>query len=219
MIKSDSENILKGDAHPTPLDEIRFWQQKADNLQSIFSQLNSGAVKKIYRILELAKSSYFPAFPKLQEEVVEGVMLVFLRFLIMLALRSAQQNAQLLSPLGKYIRLMMDSTQDQYPKRTEIFTQMFYHVMLVWQHSQYFSSPSHLAIVFTEICNAFVDRTSRFVNSRVLFQMEIFDALQRIEEAIAICEKFQHAYEVSSSIKISHMSSLSVYPGKSTGRS
>jgi len=110
--------------------------------------------------------------------------------------KEARENTLLLSPLKKYLQQLSEATQEQYPLRTNIFVQMFHYLSLLWKNSRYFSTPSHLVIVLTEICNAFITRTTRFVNSRHLFQMELVDALERVEAALVICEEFQRSYEV-----------------------
>ena len=43
---------------PGPLIELEFWQNKADNLNSIHEQLQSVEVKNILRFLEGNKSTY-----------------------------------------------------------------------------------------------------------------------------------------------------------------
>jgi len=49
---------LKYGNDPGPLIELEFWQNKADNLNSIHEQLQSVEVKNILRFLEGNKSTY-----------------------------------------------------------------------------------------------------------------------------------------------------------------
>ena len=48
--------------YPGPLTEVVFWTERAANLNSIHQQLSSERVKKVAKILELVKSTYYPAF-------------------------------------------------------------------------------------------------------------------------------------------------------------
>ena len=48
--------------HPGPLTEIDFWTERAANLNAIHQQLSSERVKKVAKVLELVKSTYYPAF-------------------------------------------------------------------------------------------------------------------------------------------------------------
>ena len=48
--------------HPGPLTEIAFWTERAANLNAIHQRLSSERVKKVAKVLELVKSTYYPAF-------------------------------------------------------------------------------------------------------------------------------------------------------------
>ena len=52
-------------AHPGPLVELDFWKERADNLASIHEQLAGDRIQKVVRVLELAGSTYHPAFERL----------------------------------------------------------------------------------------------------------------------------------------------------------
>lgn len=55
--------------NPGPLHEVNFWTERAANLNSIHEQLSSEKIQKVVTVLELAKSTYFPAFQRLYNEV------------------------------------------------------------------------------------------------------------------------------------------------------
>ncbi len=48
-----------------PLTELDFWTERAANLNSIHDQLSGDRVQKVVKVLELAKSTYHPAFERL----------------------------------------------------------------------------------------------------------------------------------------------------------
>ena len=47
---------------PGPLKELDFWNERSVNLSSIHQQLSSDRIRKVVKVLELAKSTYYPAF-------------------------------------------------------------------------------------------------------------------------------------------------------------
>ena len=49
-------------AYPGPMVELNFWSERAANLNSIHDQLSGAKIQKVVQILELAQSTYFPAF-------------------------------------------------------------------------------------------------------------------------------------------------------------
>jgi dynein heavy chain len=60
---------LKAGNDPGPHTELEFWENKADNLNSIYDQLQSVEVRNILRFLEGNKSTYTNPFSKLQKDV------------------------------------------------------------------------------------------------------------------------------------------------------
>ena len=53
VLKQDPETKLKSGDQPTPEVEVRFWEAKAANLNSVFEQLQSERVRKVLRFLDL----------------------------------------------------------------------------------------------------------------------------------------------------------------------
>ena len=49
---------------PTPDVEIEFWKVKANNLNSIFDQLQSNRIRRVLRALDLSKSTYCTTFAR-----------------------------------------------------------------------------------------------------------------------------------------------------------
>ena len=72
VLKLDPEQVLKSGTHPGPLEEIEFWEKKATNLNSIQEQLQAEKIRKVVRVLDLTKSTYFPAFNRLCKEVSQA---------------------------------------------------------------------------------------------------------------------------------------------------
>ena len=74
VLKLDPENVLKSGSHPGPLAELNFWNQKAANLNSIQEQLQGEKIRKVVRVLDLTKSTYYPAFNRLCKEVAAACL-------------------------------------------------------------------------------------------------------------------------------------------------
>lgn len=55
-----------------PLEEIDFWKARNQDLLGISKQLNKPSVKKITKILDIAKSSYITSFLKLAKQILVG---------------------------------------------------------------------------------------------------------------------------------------------------
>lgn len=51
--------------YPGPLTELDFWVERAGNLSCIHEQLCGEKIQKVVKVLELANSTYHPAFERL----------------------------------------------------------------------------------------------------------------------------------------------------------
>ena len=65
--------MLQG-MHPTPDVEIDFWRNKANNLNSIFEQLQGPRIRRVLRALDQSKSTYCTTFARLCKEVFSARM-------------------------------------------------------------------------------------------------------------------------------------------------
>ena len=60
--------------NPGPTAEIEFWESKSKNLNLVHEQLNGEKVRRVMKVLEVTKSTYFPAFNRLCKEVAQARM-------------------------------------------------------------------------------------------------------------------------------------------------
>lgn len=74
IIKSDSAAPLDEGLNPGPIVEIDFWAAKYANLKSIHQQLTDEKIQKISKVLQASKSTYYPAFTAIFDEVHNGIV-------------------------------------------------------------------------------------------------------------------------------------------------
>jgi len=65
VLKQDPEIAFKDGKHPDPTAELKFWEHKSSNLNSICEQLASDRIKKVLKFLDQNKSTYTNPFSKL----------------------------------------------------------------------------------------------------------------------------------------------------------
>ena len=135
--------VLKSNKlHPGPLTELAFWTSKRSNLHSIQEQLSGEKIKKVMRVLELTKSTYFPAFSRLCKEVA-------------LACDEAEDNAKFLETLRATFEVLESKTQsgDAFAELPELFAPIMRRLLLVWKHSAHYNTPARLVVLVRETCN------------------------------------------------------------------
>ncbi len=125
-------------AYPGPLTELNFWSERAANLNSIHEQLTGEKIQKVVTVLELAKSTYYPAFQRLFREVDA-------------ARQEANDNVKFLKPLRKYVEKL--NMMDDFPLLVDLFKPIMHTLMLIWKYSKSYNSSTRFVTIMQEICN------------------------------------------------------------------
>lgn len=89
-------------------------------------------------MLELAKSTYYPAFQRLFREVEA-------------AQQEANDNVKFLKPLRKYLDKL--NMMDDFPMLVDLFKPIMHTLMLIWKHSKSYNSSTRFVTLMQEICN------------------------------------------------------------------
>ncbi len=182
VLKLEPEQALKQGNDPGPTVELEFWEKKAENLNSIYSQLQSVEVKNIIRFLEGNKSTYTNPFAKLQKDV---------------------QNARIeANDNNKFLKTLRDlfSTlkEQQFIECHENFMPVMHTILLIWKHSKFYNSPPRLVVLIREICNEIIRKGQDFVPGPMIFQLiqsdETTEACEKLQLTIDVCTKFKVAY-------------------------
>ena len=145
VLKQDPETQLKLGLHPTPDVEILFWTNKANNLNSIFDQLEKPETRRVIVALEEAKSTYCVTFARMCKEVFAARL-------------EANDNMKHLKTLEKWV---LKLNEDDFVNVPKSFKPILHTIMLIWKHSTYYNTPSRLVILIREICNFLLHQERR----------------------------------------------------------
>lgn len=118
--------------------EVTFWTERAANLNSIHQQLSDAKIQKVVQILDLAKSTYHPAFERLYAEV-QG------------ARQEANSNVKFLKPLKKYLEKL--NQLDEFPALVDLFKPIVHTLLLIWRYSDHYNKAARFVTLMVEICN------------------------------------------------------------------
>ena len=118
VLNQDPESQLKRGFHPTPEVEIEFWKSKANNLNSVFDQLQGEKIRCILDVLEQAKSTYCTTFSQLCKEVYNAQI-------------EANDHVKYLGNLEVWFEKL--SNTDNFPALKEVFKPMLHTLLLVWK--------------------------------------------------------------------------------------
>ena len=183
VLKQDPEGALKTGNDPDPMTELDFWKNKADNLNSIHNQLQSERIKKVLKFLEQNKSTYTSPFGKLQKEVQA-------------AKAEANDNVKYLNTLRELFMSLCEA--DEFPEIANLFVPIMHVILLIWNHSEYYNTPSRLVVLIREICNAIISQAIKFINGEMIFGFikndEPKEAHEKLSQTLEVCSKFKDAY-------------------------
>ena len=121
------------------MEELNFWKNKSENLNSICQQLSSERIKKVLKFLEQNKSTCTSTFSKLQKEV-QG------------ARTEANENCKYLRTLRNLFTQLMD-TGTELVDTQEFFVPIMHTILMIWTYSSYYNTPARLVVLIREICN------------------------------------------------------------------
>jgi len=174
------EDAKRTGLHPGPIDEIEFWQKKAENLSNLEAQLHLPSVIKVGLLLKKASSSYWSPFNKLLEQLSDCT-------------REAWDNYRFLSPLrGHFEDVVGGDLQNVSNDGT--FRKLFHQIYLVWNNSHHYNTPARLVILIRELSNDVIKLATRFVDPDALFGLDGPEAVTRLSETLSVCGHFKSCY-------------------------
>ncbi|KAJ3191413.1 hypothetical protein HK101_007802 [Irineochytrium annulatum] len=179
VIKSSSAAPLDEGLDPGPMVEIDFWAAKAANLKSIHQQLTDEKIQKMCKVLEASKSTYFPAFKMIFNEVV-------------FALNEASDISTYLKSLRPCVERLTGASD--FLELAQIFPAMMRALVLIWKHSKFYNTPNRITVILREICNDIIEQARSFIQPAELFTSEPEEAAERIRIVLRVCKAFKEVY-------------------------
>ena len=183
VLKQDPESQLKAGMDPTPDVEIEFWKNKANNLNSIFEQLQGQRIRRVLKALDAAKSTYCATFARLCKDVFSARL-------------EANDNMKYLRTLEDWFEKL--NTQDDFPTLLELFKPMLHIILLIWKNSKHYNTPARLVVLMREVCNSLIAQARRYVSGEQIFSLiekeEAGQAVEQLKTTLLVCGTFKSTY-------------------------
>ncbi|MEW5311809.1 MAG: hypothetical protein WDW38_003494 [Sanguina aurantia] len=183
------KNVLKADPdapttkesglNPGPLHEVNFWTERAANLNSIHDQLSSEKIQKVVTVLELARSTYFPAFQRLYNEVE-------------LSRGEANDNVKFLRPLKRYLEKL--NGLDEFVALVELFKPIMHTLSLIWRYSANYNTSARFVTLMQQLCNDLIMQACKYIPGSELIQTEPSEAEVKLRLALRVLGAFKNYY-------------------------
>eukprot|EP00884_Botryococcus_braunii_P022565 jgi/Botrbrau1/8993/Bobra.0148s0096.1 len=184
VLKADPDTpSKKNEPHPGPLRELDFWEARAARLNSLHDQLNGDKIRKVARILELARSSYYPAFTRLTKEVEA-------------ARGQASSNVRFLRPLRKLLEKL--NMMDDFPLLPDLFRPIMHTLLLIWSNSPHFNVAARLVSIVRAIGNDVIMQACKFCVGSEVLQMDPAEAVEKLRVVLRITSSLKDVYQAYS---------------------
>jgi dynein heavy chain len=179
VIKSNSAAPLEQGLNPGPLVEIDFWIAKANNLKSIHKQLTDPKIQRISDVLKASKSTYYPAFQMIFDEVV-----------------FALEEANDISTFLKALRPRVEAIQGvgEFVELAQVFPGLMKTILNIWKCSKHYNTPSRIAVILQEIGNDVIEGARNHIQPAELFIAEPDEAAERLRVAIRVVNAMKSSY-------------------------
>lgn len=130
-------------------------------------------------LLYNSKSSYFPSFEQIQNDVRN-------------ALDEAQDIDTHLRPLSSHFETI--ETTD-FPEAKVLFKPMFHVIGLVYRNCSHYGNAARIVVLLQEISNLIMKQAGEFLEPMELFKGEVDEALIKIEQTFEGLDAFYAEYE------------------------
>ncbi|KAK9822882.1 hypothetical protein WJX74_000347 [Apatococcus lobatus] len=183
-----------------PLQELQFWQERAQDLNSVSAQLTNAKTAKLIKLLEVSQSTYYPGFVRHVSAFIIQLLLddLLLREHRPLAKEvetgraEANDNVRYLAPLRKLLEKL--SQLDDFQALPEVFKPLMHTLLLIWKHSQFYNTAARMACMLSEICDELIAQASRFLPGAELVQMEPQEAVDKLRTTLKVLGSFKQLF-------------------------
>eukprot|EP00754_Rhynchopus_humris_P014117 Rhum_TRINITY_DN14369_c7_g1::Rhum_TRINITY_DN14369_c7_g1_i1::g.86720::m.86720/K10408/DNAH; dynein heavy chain, axonemal len=168
-VLSEKDQVDSSGDSEGPLAEIAFWAARATDLNSILQQLERADVRKIVKILALAKSVYLDEFEKLAGLIRDGT-------------EEAKENLRYLSTLQEPCEKLRQAKVKEIPG---LLDPILHTVQMIFYTSPCYNTPERLIGILRKISNEIISRCRSEISLDAIFQGGEGASVEGREEAKA----------------------------------
>ncbi|XP_058249288.1 dynein axonemal heavy chain 11 [Hemibagrus wyckioides] len=179
VLKEDSAELISKGLNPGPSTELNFWRARKNNIENIHDQLQSPAIQKMVRILEVADSSYYPSFRALTEEVYDALQ----------EARDVDLYLQQLWPVLSYFE------KGEFSSIQPFIAPLFHVIFLVWTHCSFYRQPARIVVLLQELCNLLIQQGNLYLCGGELLRGETEETLEKLQVVMKLIQCFKETFQ------------------------
>ncbi|KAJ0400058.1 hypothetical protein P43SY_005034 [Pythium insidiosum] len=154
-----------------PLEEIKFWEHRTQDLSGITDQLNRQGVKEIVEILRQAKSSYLQPFETLSQIIKQGSV-------------EANDNLKFLKKLSPVCE---DIARAQPDEISLMLPKLLNFIRLIWTYSKHYNTEDRITSLLRKVSNEIIVVCCKKISLHDIFDGNVEASICHLEQSIQ-CE-------------------------------
>ena len=164
-----------------PLEEIKFWEHRTQDLSGITDQLNRPGVNEIVAILKTAKSSYLQPFETLSKIITQGSI-------------EANDNLKFLTKLSPICVSIAESEPKDIPSKLPL---LLNYIRLIWTHSRFYNTEDRITSLLRKVSNEIIRCCCKKICLDDIFNGDIQGSIQNLRESIECGVEWKRIYFVT----------------------
>ncbi|KAJ0403889.1 hypothetical protein ATCC90586_002605 [Pythium insidiosum] len=151
-----------------PLEEIKFWEHRTQDLSGITDQLNRQGVKEIVEILRQAKSSYLQPFETLSQIIKQGSV-------------EANDNLKFLKKLSPVCE---DIARAQPDEISLMLPKLLNFIRLIWTYSKHYNTEDRITSLLRKVSNEIIVVCCKKISLHDIFDGNVEASICHLEQSI-----------------------------------
>lgn len=197
VLKETSSYLFEDDKNPTPLAELKFWNDRRVNLRNIASQLSDLRIKKIGNILRLINSVYLSTYESILKDVkasrdeVDDITL-FLCATLVSPLRCDFDVIPIIFSLQRKPFERIENAD--FLDVEEKLAPLFHMICKMWAASKYYGSNSRMSVLFRMVNNLMIECATKHLDPESLFQGNPDESLLALEKVLSVLKTYKACF-------------------------
>ncbi|KAI9995701.1 hypothetical protein PInf_012769 [Phytophthora infestans] len=165
-----------------PLEEIKFWEHRTQDLSGITDQLNRDGVKEIVEILRAAKSSYLQPFETLSQIIKQGST-------------EANDNLRFLQKLSPVCEDIARAEPDEIPL---LLPKLLNFIRLIWMYSRHYNTEDRITSLLRKVSNEIIIVCCKKISLPDVFDGNVEASIHHLEQSIQCGVSWKQIYRKAS---------------------
>ncbi|RLN72009.1 hypothetical protein BBJ28_00019305, partial [Nothophytophthora sp. Chile5] len=165
-----------------PLEEIKFWEHRTEDLSGITDQLNRDGVKEIVEILHAAKSSYLQPFETLSQIIKQGST-------------EANDNLRFLQKLSPVCEDIARAQPDEVPL---LLPKLLNFIRLIWMYSRHYNTEDRITSLLRKVSNEIIVVCCKKISLPDVFDGNVEASIHHLEQSIQCGVSWKQIYHRAS---------------------